>query len=102
MSGVSASLGQQSVGGSRIQDGFVNRTLPHFPVGSLSSAAKDLLLTPSTPVRLVWLWYMYGKVGMGVVMGIYMGGMGMVMNINMSGIGYGICMVWLVWVVWVC
>jgi len=38
-----ACLGQQSVGGSRIQDGFVNRTLPHFPVGSLSPAAKGFV-----------------------------------------------------------
>jgi DNA-directed RNA polymerase III subunit RPC1 len=38
-----AALGQQSVGGQRIQDGFVNRTLPHFPVGSLSPAAKGFV-----------------------------------------------------------
>ncbi len=38
-----ACLGQQSVGGQRIQDGFVNRTLPHFPVGSLSPAAKGFV-----------------------------------------------------------
>ena len=35
-----ACLGQQSVGGQRIQNGFVNRTLPHFPVGALFPAAK--------------------------------------------------------------
>ena len=35
-----ACLGQQSVGGSRIQDGFVNRTLPHFALGALEPAAK--------------------------------------------------------------
>jgi DNA-directed RNA polymerase III subunit RPC1 len=38
-----ACLGQQSVGGSRIQDGFVNRTLPHFPIGSLTPAAKGFV-----------------------------------------------------------
>jgi len=37
-----ACLGQQSVGGQRIQDGFVNRTLPHFPVGALFPAAKGV------------------------------------------------------------
>ena len=35
-----ACLGQQSVGGQRIQNGFVNRTLPHFPVGALFPTAK--------------------------------------------------------------
>ncbi len=38
-----ACLGQQSVGGQRIQDGFVNRTLPHFPVSSLSPGAKGFV-----------------------------------------------------------
>jgi DNA-directed RNA polymerase III subunit RPC1 len=38
-----ACLGQQSVGGSRIQDGFVNRTLPHFPTNSLFPAAKGFV-----------------------------------------------------------
>lgn len=38
-----ACLGQQSVGGSRIQDGFLGRTLPHFPVGSLTPAAKGFV-----------------------------------------------------------
>eukprot|EP01041_Mallomonas_annulata_P003753 gene3753-7450_t len=38
-----ACLGQQSVGGSRIQDGFVNRTLPHFPPGSLYPSAKGFV-----------------------------------------------------------
>jgi DNA-directed RNA polymerase III subunit RPC1 len=38
-----ACLGQQSVGGARIQDGFVNRTLPHFPPHSLSPAAKGFV-----------------------------------------------------------
>jgi DNA-directed RNA polymerase III subunit RPC1 len=41
-----ACLGQQSVGGQRIQDGFVGRTLPHFPVGALYPAAKGTALTP--------------------------------------------------------
>lgn len=38
-----AALGQQSVGGQRIQDGFVNRTLPHFPTGALFPAAKGFV-----------------------------------------------------------
>jgi DNA-directed RNA polymerase III subunit RPC1 len=38
-----ACLGQQSVGGSRIQDGFVNRTLPHFALGALEPAAKGFV-----------------------------------------------------------
>jgi DNA-directed RNA polymerase III subunit RPC1 len=38
-----ACLGQQSVGGSRIQNGFVKRTLPHFPVGALSPEAKGFV-----------------------------------------------------------
>jgi hypothetical protein len=37
-------IGQQSVGGSRIQDGFVGRTLPHFPVGALYPAAKGFVV----------------------------------------------------------
>ena len=36
-------LGQQSVGGSRIQNGFVNRTLPHFPLGALNPPAKGFV-----------------------------------------------------------
>lgn len=39
-----ACLGQQSVGGSRIQNGFVNRTLPHFPLSSLTPAAKGFVV----------------------------------------------------------
>ena len=38
-----ACLGQQSVGGARIQDGFVGRTLPHFPIGALYPAAKGFV-----------------------------------------------------------
>ena len=38
-----ACLGQQSVGGARIQNGFVNRTLPHFPLSSLTPAAKGFV-----------------------------------------------------------
>jgi len=41
-----ACLGQQSVGGQRIQDGFVGRTLPHFPVGALYPAAKGTAECP--------------------------------------------------------
>ena len=37
-----ACLGQQSEGGRRIQNGFVNRALPHFPVGALFPAAKGV------------------------------------------------------------
>ena len=38
-----ALLGQQTVGGDRIQNGFVNRTLPHFPTGALFPAAKGFV-----------------------------------------------------------
>lgn len=38
-----ACLGQQSVSGQRIQNGFVNRTLPHFPVDALFPAAKGFV-----------------------------------------------------------
>jgi DNA-directed RNA polymerase III subunit RPC1 len=38
-----ALLGQQSVSGSRIQDGFIGRSLPHFPVGSLTPQAKGFV-----------------------------------------------------------
>ena len=38
-----SALGQQNVGGARIQNGFVNRTLPHFPVGSLEPDAKGFV-----------------------------------------------------------
>ena len=36
-------VGQQAVGGMRIQDGFVNRTLPHFECHSLTPAAKGFV-----------------------------------------------------------
>jgi DNA-directed RNA polymerase III subunit RPC1 len=36
-------VGQQAVGGLRIQDGFVNRTLPHFEHFSLSPSAKGFV-----------------------------------------------------------
>jgi len=38
-----ACVGQQAVGGLRIQDGFVNRTLPHFEYHSLHPAAKGFV-----------------------------------------------------------
>jgi DNA-directed RNA polymerase beta' subunit len=38
-----ACVGQQAVGGSRIQDGFVNRTLPHFEYHSLTPEAKGFV-----------------------------------------------------------
>lgn len=37
-----ACVGQQAVGGMRIQDGFVNRTLPHFEYHSLTPPGKIL------------------------------------------------------------
>lgn len=36
-------VGQQAVGGMRIQDGFVNRTLPHFEYHSLTPSAKGFV-----------------------------------------------------------
>ncbi len=38
-----ACVGQQAVGGMRIQDGFVNRTLPHFTYHSLTPPAKGFV-----------------------------------------------------------
>lgn len=38
-----ACLGQQSVSGSRIQNGFIGRSLPHFPIGSLTPPAKGFV-----------------------------------------------------------
>jgi len=38
-----ACVGQQSVGGKRIQEGFVNRTLPHFRMGALEPAARGFV-----------------------------------------------------------
>ena len=38
-----ACVGQQAVGGMRIQNGFVNRTLPHFEYHSLTPAAKGFV-----------------------------------------------------------
>ena len=38
-----ACVGQQAVGGKRIQDGFVDRTLPHFEYHSLTPAAKGFV-----------------------------------------------------------
>ena len=40
---MAACVGQQAVGGMRIQDGFVNRTLPHFECHSLTPAAKGFV-----------------------------------------------------------
>ena len=36
-------LGQQNVNGQRIQDGFVHRTLPHFPKGSKTPIARGFV-----------------------------------------------------------
>lgn len=36
-------VGQQAVGGMRIQNGFSGRTLPHFEIGSLTPAAKGFV-----------------------------------------------------------
>lgn len=38
-----ACVGQQAVGGSRIANGFVDRTLPHFPYNSLTPASKGFV-----------------------------------------------------------
>jgi DNA-directed RNA polymerase III subunit RPC1 len=38
-----AAVGQQTVGGSRIPNGFVNRTLPHFDVNAKDPAAKGFV-----------------------------------------------------------
>jgi DNA-directed RNA polymerase III subunit RPC1 len=38
-----ACVGQQAVGGMRILDGFVNRTLPHFEYHSLTPPAKGFV-----------------------------------------------------------
>lgn len=38
-----ACVGQQAVGGARVMDGFVNRTLPHFEVHSIAPAAKGFI-----------------------------------------------------------
>lgn len=38
-----ACLGQQNVGGQRIKDGFVNRTLPHFQKGSKEPKARGFV-----------------------------------------------------------
>eukprot|EP00959_Pyramimonas_sp_CCMP1952_P456014 9472474-Pyramimonas_sp.AAC.1 len=38
-----ACVGQQAVGGERIQNGFVDRTLPHFPRGGRQPDAKGFV-----------------------------------------------------------
>ncbi len=38
-----ACVGQQAVGGQRIANGFVDRTLPHFPYHSLTPASKGFV-----------------------------------------------------------
>jgi len=38
-----ACVGQQAVGGNRIENGFVNRTLPHFEYHSLTPSAKGFV-----------------------------------------------------------
>ncbi|OLQ09979.1 DNA-directed RNA polymerase III subunit rpc1 [Symbiodinium microadriaticum] len=38
-----ACVGQQNVGGQRIKDGFVNRTLPHFPKGSKEPKSRGFV-----------------------------------------------------------
>ena len=43
LSQMMACVGQQAVGGMRIQDGFVNRTLPHFQYNSLTPDAKGFV-----------------------------------------------------------
>lgn len=39
-----SSLGQQSVLGSRIKNGFSQRTLPHFPIGDISAESKGFVI----------------------------------------------------------
>lgn len=39
-----ACVGQQSVGGRRAPNGFINRTLPHFPINSKTPAVRSELL----------------------------------------------------------
>jgi DNA-directed RNA polymerase III subunit RPC1 len=36
-------VGQQIIAGSRVPDGFGNRSLPHFPIGSITPAAKGFV-----------------------------------------------------------
>jgi hypothetical protein len=36
-------VGQQSVGGRRAPDGFIDRTLPHFPINSKTPAVRTWL-----------------------------------------------------------
>lgn len=43
ISQMAACVGQQAVGGMRIQNGFVNRTLPHFDYNSLTPSAKGFV-----------------------------------------------------------
>lgn len=38
-----ACVGQQSVGGRRAPNGFIDRTLPHFPINSKTPAVRTVL-----------------------------------------------------------
>ena len=53
-----ACVGQQAVGGQRIANGFVNRTLPHFPYHSLTPGAKGFVgnsfYTGLTPTEFIF------------------------------------------------
>ena len=53
-----ACVGQQAVGGQRIANGFVNRTLPHFPYNSLTPGAKGFVgnsfYTGLTPTEFIF------------------------------------------------
>lgn len=46
-----ACVGQQSVGGRRAPNGFIDRTLPHFPINSKTPAVR-------TSVLEIWLAYL--------------------------------------------
>lgn len=46
-----ACVGQQAVGGMRIQEGFVNRTLPHFEYHSLTPPGKIIRCSQCTIVQ---------------------------------------------------
>ena len=39
-----ACVGQQAIGGQRVPDGFVDRSLPHFPKLSKEPAAKGFVV----------------------------------------------------------
>jgi hypothetical protein len=55
-----ACVGQQSVGGRRAPDGFIDRTLPHFPINSKTPAVRpqkkcDFLICALHIANSVWI-----------------------------------------------